>query len=1040
MASTSRRPVRQLAALVLVTVALAARPQPPATAASAPPPARAAFGALAPAFVENAGEAAAARFVSVGGGHPIFLTDRDVRLVDPGRRRSLWLSFVGGAAARVEGDSPTGGGVAHLTGVTAARQRPAYRDVVYRRIWPGIDARVTGVTGGIEYSFELAPGADPAAIRLRYLGVDGTTLNANGELVLDAGGQTIVDRAPIAYQRIDGRSRPVEVRFVQRDDDVTFALGAYDRTQPLVIDPTLVYSTYLGGSGADVGHAIAVDSAGAAYVAGGTRSSDFPTTPGAFQTTMPSQLAAFVAKINPAGTHFDYVTYLGGSTGAEAFGIAVDAGGNAYVAGHAGNDFPTTSGAYRNTPNGGSGVFVAKLNPAGSDLIYSALVGDTNPEVAALAIDSVGNAYVTGTTIFAGLPITSGAVGGPQTYPPLVEQAYLLKFDSTGSTLAYATYIGGSGNDQGTGVTVDAGGRAVVVGTTTSSDLKTTAASVQPNPNSAAFKSSDAAQTFAAVNGSPHSRDVRDIAIDPQQPANVYEATFDQGVLKSTDGGTTWSRRLGKFGVSVAINPITPTTVFAVVGSGGSDDPGTPLLNRSTDGGANWTVVLWQVGAFAIAPSNPSTLYAASGANIVKSTDNGNTWSDALVSTTPSAIAIDPANPSVAYVGNQYGQVVKTSNGGASWTIATLGSAPVTVNAIAVDPTSTSVIWAATSGGLFESTDGGVTWSQKFIGVSAPSRVVFDGGTLYVADGGYGTSLVKTSDRGAHWSSETIRGNSVAIRALAAAGGNVWVGITAHQDAFAYKIDTNATTPEAALIYGTYVGGSLDDAAVGVALDPSGNAVVGLQTASKDLPITMTTSVNPRQMAVARLTPDGTAYAALTYTVGGSFYTFLSAIAVDRNGYAYTAGIDQDGYYLWIEQVDGAGASIVEFAQFNEALNTVNGIAADSSGGLYVTGAANAFNLRATPNAPQPSYGGGATDAYVEKISFGDSVVDLAQGQTAVASSTQAPQYAASNAVDGDPTTRWSSQFSDPQWIYVDLGRETQIDHVVLRWETAYGR
>src|SRR4029077_8353314 len=178
------------------------------------------------------------------------------------------------------------------------------------------------------------------------------------------------------------------------------------------------------------------------------------------------------------------------------------------------------------------------------------------------------------------------------------------------------------------------------------------------------------------------------------------------------------------------------------------------------------------VGPFAMAPSNPSTLYAAAGPYVVKSTDNGNTWSDALVSTTPSAIAIDPANPSVAYVGNQYGQVVKTSNGGASWTIASLGSAPMTVNAIAVDPTSTSVVWAATSGGLFESTDGGATWSQRFIGVYAPSRLVFDGGTLYVADGGYGTSLLKTSDRGARWSSETIRGNSVPIRALAATGGN----------------------------------------------------------------------------------------------------------------------------------------------------------------------------------------------------------------------------------------------------------------------------
>src|SRR5207244_9420342 len=118
-----------------------------------------------------------------------------------------------------------------------ARTESAYRDVVYRRVWPGIDARITSASDGIEYSFEIAPGTDPGAIRLRYHGVDRATLNDRGELVLDAGGETVIDRALCAYQRIGGRSTPVAARFIQHDADVAFAIGAYDHTQPLVIDP-----------------------------------------------------------------------------------------------------------------------------------------------------------------------------------------------------------------------------------------------------------------------------------------------------------------------------------------------------------------------------------------------------------------------------------------------------------------------------------------------------------------------------------------------------------------------------------------------------------------------------------------------------------------------------------------------------------------------------------------------------------------------------------------------------------------------------------
>ena len=222
---------------------------------------------------------------------------------------------------------------------------------MYRR--PGrIDARVTGAENGLKYAL-VAPRSDPRAIHLRYEGADRIAVTDGGELTIEAGDRTIIDGGPFAYQHVDGRTVSVDVRFVLRGADVGFSLGRYDRSLPLVIDPTLVYSTYLGSSGYDAGRAIAVDASGSAYVVGTTRGLDFPTTPGSYQPTFRGGSGnfasdAFVAKLNTAGTAFEYVTYLGGRDNDEAFGVAVDAAGQVYVTGYTeSDDFPSTGGAFR---------------------------------------------------------------------------------------------------------------------------------------------------------------------------------------------------------------------------------------------------------------------------------------------------------------------------------------------------------------------------------------------------------------------------------------------------------------------------------------------------------------------------------------------------------------------------------------------------------------------------------------------------------------------------------------------------------------------
>lgn len=199
--------------------------------------------ALTQAFVRNTGQAdPRARFLSVGGGQPIFFTSNDVRIVDTKRQRSLWLTFIDGAARDIDGEWSAGGHVTVLRHQTAGAGEVIYRDVVYRDVWRGIDARISPAAKGLKYSFEVSPGADARAIHLRYSGHDSIELTDAGEIVLDAGGATIIDTKPVAWQHINGRAVNVPVRFVQFDADVAFAVGEYDKTRPLVIDPTLVYA------------------------------------------------------------------------------------------------------------------------------------------------------------------------------------------------------------------------------------------------------------------------------------------------------------------------------------------------------------------------------------------------------------------------------------------------------------------------------------------------------------------------------------------------------------------------------------------------------------------------------------------------------------------------------------------------------------------------------------------------------------------------------------------------------------------------------
>lgn len=514
------------------------------------------YGKLPLSFEANQGQTAGpVRFVSRGNGYALYLTDSAavLSLTQPrpaGSGTSQSATSVpeaetvrmeiSGASSqvRIAGDSPLPGVSNYLVGNHPAQWRtniPTYAKVRYSDIYPGIDLVYYGNQNQLEYDFAIAPGASPNVIRLKFAGQQRLRLAANGDLVLTGTNGPATLHKPVVYQEIEGRRRSIPASFqLMASHSVRFRIGSYDRTRPLVIDPVLTYATYLGGSGGDVANAIAVDSQGSAYITGTTFSLDFPVTSGAYDSTNKASVAqqgsnVFISKFNPTGTALLYSTYLGGSgssyygNGDIANAIAVDSKGNAYVAGATYSaDFPTTAGAFQTVnqavaTQSGTG-FVTKLNSTGSALLYSTFLGggdaytDGFPadQVLAIAVDSLGDAFVTGSTVSSAFPVTPGTF--QQVLGNIFQQisnAFVTKLNPAGSGLIYSTYLGGSTKiiggffepgDIGHAIAIDSTGNAYVAGRATSVDFPTTPGAYQTTNAGATGYSNNTPYTVGGSN------------------------------------------------------------------------------------------------------------------------------------------------------------------------------------------------------------------------------------------------------------------------------------------------------------------------------------------------------------------------------------------------------------------------------------------------------------------------------------------------------------------------------------------------------------
>jgi photosystem II stability/assembly factor-like uncharacterized protein len=845
-----------------------------------------AYGKLPLAFEVNQGQApASVKFSSHGSGYGLYLTQTGAVLAlnKPSSRRINQVSSddkknsldadrsvsieqastvlrmrLKGAnpALQVMGTEELAGKVNYLTGNDRARWQTGvqtFAKVRYEQVYRDVDLVYYGNQQQLEYDFEVAPGGNPGGIKLSFEGMKKLALNEKGDLLLKTKDGDMRWHKPLVYQLIKGERREIAARYSidKGRREVGFKIASYDHRRPLVIDPTLIYSTYYGGPLTDEGYGIAVDASGSAYITGKT-SNIFPTTPDSFQPSIGGDSFfgnAFVTKLNPAGSAVVYSTFLGGINDDIGNGIGVDADGNAHVAGMTcSNDFPV-SNAYQPVK----------------------AVADFNCD------------------------------------------AFLTKLNANGTALLYSTYLGGISTDVARGIALDSAGNAYVVGNTTSTNFPTLNPVQQNKSGHPVFKSTNSGSAWTEASNGLTASLVNTLISDPVNPSTLYAGT-EIGVYKSTNAGGIWSSSNNGIPdrdnniTAMLINPNNPSILYAT-------NPNNTCIYKSTDAASNWTSVACytdglEIGTLltlAIDPLNPATLYAGGNGEgyLSKSTDSGQTWHVSnlgmLSSTIIRAIAVDPANSSTVYAGSNFYGVYKSTNGGNTWASKGNGLLGGTILSLAIDPTNTSTIYAGTVQGIYKSTDAGENWFAVNNGltVSYGSMTLFPQvyaiaiaqttpQTIY-AGGKYG-GVFKSIDGGVNWFTVNNGLTNNFIKALAinqATPTTLYAGADSGADVFVAKFSTTGS-----LLYSTYIGGNEAEIGNGIAVDGSGSVYITGFTVSLNFPTT-----NPAQSSiqstsdgfVTKLNSSGSALIYSTY-LGGNRDDVGQAIAVDNAGSAYVTG------------------------------------------------------------------------------------------------------------------------------------------------------
>jgi hypothetical protein len=585
-----------------------------------------------PAFFVQLGTGGAGpRFVAKGSGlaaafAPAVVSYRagkaTVRLTFPGANRQ----------PDIVGEAPQSGKVNFLVGAPEKWRKDlaTYAGLAYRDLYRGIDLHYGEVEGRLKSEFRVAPGADPGRIRIRYEGAEKLRLLADGSLALAVGGESIHEEAPVAFQMVDGVRIAVAAEFtILADGTVGFRLGEYDPERELVIDPVLAYTTLMGGRGMDTVYAVAADASGNAYLAGRSDSYDLPVINGA-QSGSGGGSDGFVAKLNASGKSLLYCTYIGGVSDDRAYALTIDTAGSAYVTGTTySRDFPVRT-ALQSRNGGTRNAFVAKLSAAGNSLVFSTYLGGAGSDQGnGVALDPSGNIYVVGDTTSSNFPTTAYQ----RTNQGLTD-GFVVKINAAGRQILYGTYFGGTADDHIAAVAVDNSGQVTIAGSTQSTGLPTTAGQRTSGGRQdafvARFNASGSALLFCSYLGGSgggvgYPEEARAVTVD--SAGNAYVA----GVASSTNfpvvkplqsslrgmtdafvaifsssGAVTYATLLGGIGWDSA-NAIALDSSGAIFVAGETTSTDLPVVSaaQSTNGGD------YDAFLIRLAPAGASMTYAS---------------------------------------------------------------------------------------------------------------------------------------------------------------------------------------------------------------------------------------------------------------------------------------------------------------------------------------------------------------------------------------------------------------------------------------------
>lgn len=948
------------------------------------------------------------------------------------------MQFIGAnASARLAGLDTLATKSNYFTGNDPKKWRTGvanFASVKYTNLYRGIDAIFYGNGENLEYDFKLAPGADFRAIRLSFGGAESLRVDGQGDLIVETPAGELRQHKPVAYQEVNGQRKEIACQYrlfqasdkqatkaqkpqeqsSSRNSTVAFAVGEYDKKLPLIIDPVIDFSTYVGGadnflfSGTDiavdaqeniylVGHSvlapqiaidpvlirtqaamasaaifvakidsvnkrpvyittlsglpgdlfsnnsyistgIALDAKDNIYITGYTGNATFPTTSGAFQTTLKGGTSAFITKLNPETSGLIYSTYLGGtdSTGANVssacgggcntlgLDIAVDDSGNAYLTGEtSATGFPTTPNAFKPTkstndcltgingdPLGCREAFVTKLNVTGTSLVYSTFLGGAGDDSGrGITLDKSGNAYVIGTTRARDFPTKNALYAN---YQGGRSDSFLAKLNAEGSALVYSTYLGGAGQDVGIGIDLDNAGNIYLCADTYSADLPTTATALQKERSSpVAFKTTDGGASWQSLHKGLWSSTVKTIGVDPSDSNTVFLHS-DSGIFKSTDGGLSWRATYENSRFHIAFAPQAPSIMLDIVSGSMFLD----TLMRSTDGGATWAKVpypspnssFFYIKQAQVDPNNLSTiyldLYIGDGAtSLLKTTDGGNSWKTMTTGFPPqsdkSLVGINPRNPNLLFALSN--GVFRSVNSGDKWKPVTLDHRVITGMSFA--PSNPATIYASGSR-FFKSTDDGVNWSPIETNLSSFDELIVAPDNPSILYARSSNKVYKSTDGGKIWGALNVAPQMPVISALAVDPNNpliLYAGTgPSNSDTFVMKLNPQAS----AILYGSYLGGQYDETSRAIAVDDFGNCTVVGSTNSDNFPThnaIQTTLFNPNEAFVTKF--NSNAEVLYSTYLGGNRSDSGNGVATDKTGRVYIVGTTSSNQFPQVDSL-----------------------------------------------------------------------------------------------------------------------------------------